>query len=55
MGFSPDYLYYFHYSDSMGYLIFCRRTVASIFTIIWTNGEFINLSSPKKQLTFATL
>ena len=28
MGFGPDYLYYFHYSDSMGYLIFCCHTVA---------------------------
>ena len=28
MGFSPDYLYYFHYSDSIGYLIFCCHTVA---------------------------
>ena len=32
MGFSSDYLYYFHYSDSMGYLIFCCHSVA---TIIW--------------------
>ena len=29
MGFSPDYLYYFHYSDSMGYLIFCCHSVAT--------------------------
>ena len=28
MGFSSDYLYYFHYSDSMGYLIFCCHSVA---------------------------
>ena len=28
MGFSTDYLYYFHYSDSFGYLIFCCQNVA---------------------------
>ncbi len=29
MGFSSDYLYYFHYSNSMGYLIFCCHSVAT--------------------------
>ena len=29
MGFGSDYLYYFHYSDSMGYLIFCCQNVAT--------------------------
>ena len=32
MGFSTDYLYYFHYSGSIGYLTFCCHSVA---TIIW--------------------
>lgn len=29
MGFSTDYLYYFHYSGSIGYLIFCCHSVAT--------------------------
>ena len=29
MGFSSDYLDYFHYSDGMGYLIFCCHSVAT--------------------------
>jgi len=28
MGFGLDYLDYFHYSDSRGYLIFCCHSVA---------------------------
>ena len=30
MRFSTDYLYCFHYSDGMGYLIFCCHSVAMI-------------------------
>ena len=30
MGFSSDYWYSFHYSDSRGYLIFCCHGVAKI-------------------------
>ena len=33
MGFGSEYLDYFHYSDSMGYLIFCCHTVAIDSTI----------------------
>lgn len=29
MGFSSDYLYYFHYSDSIGYLIFCCHSIVT--------------------------
>ena len=31
MGFSPEYWYSFHYSDSRGYLIFCCHGVARYF------------------------
>ena len=30
MGFSSEYLDYFHYSDSIGYLIFCCHSVATV-------------------------
>lgn len=29
IGFDSDYLYCFHYSDSMGYLVFCCHNVAT--------------------------
>lgn len=33
MGFSTDYLYYFHYSGSIGYLTFCCHSVATLLAL----------------------
>ena len=45
MEFGLDYLYYFHYSDSRGYLIFCCHSVATIIQILslMFNPEFDSL------------
>ena len=38
MGLGSDYLDYFHYSDGMGYLIFCCHSVAT--EIYWFSHSY---------------
>ena len=55
MGFSSEYWYSFHYSDSRGYLIFCCHGVATnYFDSVSTNAFVIALYIITLQLSFAS-
>ena len=51
MRFSTDYLYCFHYSDGMGYLIFCCHSVAKNKSL----GQVLNISCGADENQFPVI